>query len=67
MKAEEFHKMFVPLRGRLLQQALHLSAHDADTAEDLVQETLLRLWELRDDLTKHPNVEALASIILRNK
>ena len=35
--------MFVPLRDRLLQQALRLSAHDADTSEDLVQETLLRL------------------------
>lgn len=59
--------MFVPLRDRLLRQALRLSAHDADTSEDLVQETLLRLWELRDNLTKHPNVEALASTILRNK
>lgn len=67
MKAEAFQKMFVPLRDRLLQQALRLSAHDADTSEDLVQETLLRLWELRDTLTKHPNVEALASTILRNK
>ena len=67
MKAEEFHKVFVPLRDRLFQQALHLSAHDADTAEDLVQETLLRLWELREGLAKHPHVEALASTILRNK
>jgi RNA polymerase sigma-70 factor (ECF subfamily) len=67
MKAEEFHKTFVPLRDRLLQQALRLSAHDADTSDDLVQETLLRLWELRDKLSHHPNVEALASTILRNK
>ena len=67
MKAEEFHKMLVPLRGRLLQQALRLSDQDTDTAEDMVQETLLRLWELRDNLSKHPNVEALASTILRNK
>jgi len=59
--------MFVPLRDRLLQQALRLSAHDTDTSEDLVQETLLRLWELRDDLINHPHVAALASIILRNK
>ena len=67
MQAEDFNKTIVPLRGRLLQQALHLSAQDADTAEDLVQETLIRLWEMRDELTRHPNVAALAQTILRNK
>ncbi len=67
MKAEEFNKTVVPLRDRLLQQALRLSASDTDTAEDLVQETLIRLWELREELGNHPNVAALASTILRNK
>lgn len=67
MKAEEFNKTIVPLRDQLLQQALWLSANDADSAEDLVQETLIRLWEMRDKLLRHPNVAALASTILRNK
>ncbi|MBO4811294.1 MAG: RNA polymerase sigma factor [Prevotella sp.] len=67
MTAEEFNKTVVPLRDKLLQQALCLSAHDADTAEDLVQETLIKLWEMRDHLPRHPNIAALASTILRNK
>ena len=67
MKAEEFNQMTVPLRTPLLQQALRLTGGDGDTAEDLVQETMLRLWELRDELHRHPNVEALARTVLRNK
>ena len=57
----------MPLRNRLLNQALHLTKHDADTAEDLVQDTLILLWEMRSELPRHPHVAALASTILRNK
>jgi RNA polymerase sigma-70 factor (ECF subfamily) len=67
MNAEEFNKTIMPLRNRLLNQALHLTKHDADTAEDLVQDTLIRLWEMRSELPRHPHVAALASTILRNK
>lgn len=67
MNAEEFNKTIMPLRNRLLNQALHLTKHDADTAEDLVQDTLILLWEMRSELPRHPHVAALASTILRNK
>ncbi len=66
-KAEEFNKTIVPMRDSLLRQAMRLSGHDGQTAEDLVQETLIRLWELRDELPRHRNVAAWASTILRNK
>ena len=56
----------MPKRAKLLQRAMELSGN-ADTAEDLVQEVLLRLWEIRQQLTLHPNVGALALTILRNK
>ena len=66
MTAEEFNRKIGAIRPALLQQAQRLS-NDDDTAEDLVQETLLRLWEQRDELPRHPNIGALASTILRNK
>ena len=56
----------MPLRPKLLVQAQNLAGND-DTAEDLVQETMLRLWEMRQQLKAHPNIEALAMTILRNK
>ena len=39
----------MPLRPKLLMQAQRLAGND-DTAEDLVQETMLRLWEMRQQL-----------------
>ena len=66
MNAEEFNRKMMPKRAKLLQRAMELSGN-ADTTEDLVQEVLLRLWEIRQQLTLHPNVDALALTILRNK
>ena len=57
----------MPLRAQLLRRACELTDGNDAFAEDLVQETLLRLWELRDQLDRHPNPEALAMTILRNK
>ena len=54
-----------PLRPKLLQHAYGLT--DGNTAEDLVQDTLLRLWQMGDSLNSHANKEALALTILRNK
>ena len=66
MTAKEFNIRMMPLRPKLLVQAQNLAGND-DTAEDLVQETMLRLWEMRQQLKAHPNIEALAMTILRNK
>ncbi len=66
MTAKEFNIRMMPLRPKLLMQAQRLAGND-NTAEDLVQETMLRLWEMRQQLKAHPNIEALAMTILRNK
>ena len=66
MTAKEFNIRMMPLRPKLLVQAQNLAGND-DIAEDLVQETMLRLWEMRQQLKAHPNIEALAMTILRNK
>lgn len=66
MKTVKFNSMMTPLRQRLLCKARQLSGDD-DVAEDLVQETLISLWQMRQELDRHPNVEALALTIVRNK
>ena len=53
------------MRPALLRMATHYT-EDTDEAEDVVQETLLKLWFLRDRLSQYRNVEALALVITKH-
>ena len=66
MRTEEFNHIILPMRSDLKEYALRLTESD-DNAEDLVQEVMLRLWNMHDSLENHQNVKALALTILRNK
>lgn len=66
MEIAEFTKRIVPMRRELLGIAVKLTGN-GDTAEDLVQEVMLKLWSIRGDLDRHTNHKALAMTILRNK
>ena len=66
MEIEEFNEVITPLRPLLTQRARQLT-QDATSAEDLVQEVMLKLWTTRHTLSTHPNIRALALTILRNK
>jgi RNA polymerase sigma-70 factor (ECF subfamily) len=65
IKTEHFQFDIVPLRERLLLAANRLMQNEED-AEDAVQETLLRLWKMRRDLSHVVNPEAFAMQILKN-
>ena len=65
MTSEEFSHIIMPMRPELLARAQAGATADQG-AEDLVQETLLRLWGQRSKLASHPNPRALALLILRN-
>jgi len=65
MTSEEFNRIIMPLRPELLARA-HGGTTADQGAEDLVQETLLRLWSQREALATHPNPRALALLTLRN-
>lgn len=66
MDLEEFNQHIVPLRTSLLAMARSLTG-DNDCAEDLVQETLLRLWTLRNELKANTHVKAFSLTVLRHK
>ncbi|MEM6396743.1 MAG: RNA polymerase sigma factor [Bacteroidota bacterium] len=66
MSAQIFHTRVWPLRDRLYRLAYRLLGERTE-AEDVVQETMLKLWEKRTDLIEVNNVEAWSFRLLRNQ
>ena len=65
MQSADFKRMFLPMSQLLYRRAFRLT-ENAQDAEDLVQETFLRLWRRRDTLDEVNNLEGLAAEILKN-
>jgi len=54
MRTEEFNHIILPMRSNLKAYALRLTESD-DNAEDLVQEVMLRLWDMRLNIKAEDN------------
>lgn len=65
MDAERFKKEFLPYHRKLFAVAFKL-LESSDDAADAVQDAYLKLWERRNELTQIDNIEAFATIIVRN-
>ena len=65
MELNQFKITVVPLRGKLLNYARKLT-DDSSDAEDVVQEVMLRLWNIRQKLEEYNSIEALAVRITHN-
>lgn len=65
MEQTEFEHNVPSLRLRLIRQADAYLA-DQDEAEDVVQETLLKLWQLRARIPDAVHMEHLALVVVRN-
>jgi len=61
----DFEKVVQRIRHRLLQTAIGY-LHDADEAEDAVQETLIRCWTVRQRLGKMDELPPFAMRVLKN-
>jgi len=55
MRTEEFNHIILPMRSNLKAYALRLTESD-DNAEDLVQEVMLRLWDMRLNIKAEDNL-----------
>lgn len=61
----DFAKDVMPLRNRFYRLALRL-LHDSAEAEDITQETLIRLWQRRMALATAADAETLGFVICHN-
>ena len=64
MTIDAFENKATRLRQLALQAAAATGA-DSDTAQDIAQETMLRLWQMRDDSRLY-NPEGYATVIARH-
>lgn len=61
----EFETRAKSLRPRLMEMACRCLG-GKDDAEDVVQDTLLKVWSMRERLDEYKSVEALAMVVCRH-
>ena len=64
MQASEFKQLFLPCHRKLFSVAYRLMSN-TQAAEDMVQETFLKLWMQRDKIERIDNPEAYSITVLR--
>lgn len=65
MKKVSFRNDVLPLKDILYRLALRITLDSAE-AEDIVQDTLIRIWNRREQWDEIENIEAFALTICRN-
>lgn len=65
MQELSFRDSILPLKDKLFRLALRITLDNAE-AEDVVQETLIRVWNKRDEWEQLESVEAYCLTVARN-
>ena len=65
MQEKAFRNVILPLKDKFYRLALRITLDSAE-AEDIVQDTLIRIWEKRDEWPSVESFEALGLTICRN-
>ena len=65
MKAISFQTDILPLKNELYRLALRITMNAAE-AEDVVQETMMKVWNKRDDWNRIESIEVFCLTICRN-
>lgn len=65
MQANDFRHDILPLKDKLFRLALRITLNRAE-AEDVVQDTMIRVWDRRDDWHEMDSVEAYCLTVCRN-
>jgi RNA polymerase sigma factor (sigma-70 family) len=66
MTKKEFVEHVLPLKGKLFGYASKL-LHDHESARDIVQDVMIKVWEESKPLTYYKNLEAWCVTMTRNK
>ncbi len=66
MEDSAFEQIAVRLRRRAMASAARCGLSEAD-AEDIAQDVMLRLWQMRADLDRFSSPDALAALIARRQ
>jgi RNA polymerase sigma-70 factor (ECF subfamily) len=65
MKKISFRNDILPLKNQLYRLALRITLNSAE-AEDIVQETMIKVWNRRDSWDEIDNIEAFCFTVCRN-
>ena len=65
MKSDDFKDQVIPYSPRLFVMAARLLGDDEE-ARDAVQEIMIKLWNSRKDLERHPNIAGFVFLTGRN-
>lgn len=65
MTKQEFKNLVLPFRDRFFRVALRLLGNRQE-AEDVLQDTFLKLWDMRSRLSAYRSVEALGVTMTKN-
>ena len=65
MQEISFRNDILPLKNKLYRLALRITLDSAE-AEDVVQDTLIRVWNKRDEWSRFESVEAYCLTVARN-
>ncbi|MCI6617511.1 MAG: RNA polymerase sigma factor [Prevotella sp.] len=65
MKPFSFRNDVLPLKNKLYRLALRITVNNAE-AEDIVQDTLIKIWNRRESLGEIESIEAFALTMCRN-
>ena len=65
MDLNEFKTRVLPLKNRLYRLAFRILGREEE-AQDIVQESMIRMWNNRDKLGEYNSVEAFAVVVTRN-
>lgn len=65
MDAEVFKQMFLPCHPKLYRIAFRIVQNE-ENAQDIVQDTYIKLWEKREELSFLNSAEAFAITMLKN-
>lgn len=65
MDAQEFKQRFMPYHRMLYRVAYRLTGN-VQEAEDLLQDTYMRLWQKREQITEEALTEAYLVIVMKN-